>query len=351
LVSCVPQLSLFICIWSISPLLSERLSMTKVNQLKRECLRGVVQENIAAFREPLQWPRRQRRQGVRLRCLVLVVVFAGLAISPSTMSTGTGSEQGVTFPAPQRVDPAVLALGIRRIVLDPGHGGHDPGAVSPLGMTEKELTLDISHRLRRLLEAALFEVVMTREEDDTVSLRQRAELANRHGGDLFLSIHVNSFDTHHQIRGVETYYLGPTDDPILIQYAALENRASGYSLTDFRRLLEGIYAHAKQDVSRQFAAALQRELFQTLHTITPALADRGVKSAPFIVLIAAQMPAILVEVSALSNEAEARLLATSEYRQSIAQALFRGIRAYADAVNHANKIGSNPWRRQAKPSS
>jgi N-acetylmuramoyl-L-alanine amidase len=324
--------------------------MTKVNQLKRECLRGVVQENIAAFREPRQWPRRQSRQGARLRCLLLVVVFAGLALSPSTISIGTESEPGALFPAPRRVNPAIFGLGIRKIVLDPGHGGNDPGAVSALGMTEKELTLDISHHLRRLLEEALFEVVMTRERDDTVSLRQRAELANRHSGDLFLSIHVNSFAMR-QIRGVETYYLGPTDDPILIQYAALENRASGYSLTDFRRLLEGIYAHAKQDVSRQFATALQGELFQTLQTLTPDLADRGVKSAPFIVLIAAQMPAILVEVSALSNEEEARLLATSQYRQTIAQALFRGIRAYADATNHANQIGSNPWRRQAKPSS
>lgn len=324
--------------------------MTTVNQLKRDCLRGVVQENVATFRGQQQWPRVRSRQRAWLRRLLLCAMFMGLAISPSAISTGIGDDQDAVFPAPQRVDPAVFALGIRRIVLDPGHGGHDPGAVSPLGMTEKELTLDISYRLRRLLEEALFEVVMTRERDDTVSLRQRAELANSHGGDLLLSIHVNSFSAR-QIRGVETYYLGPTDDPILIQYAAIENRTSGYSLTDFRRLLEGIYAHVKQDVSRQFAAALQRELFKTLRTGTPGLADRGVKSAPFIVLITTQMPAVLVEVSALSNEEEARLLANPQYRQTIAQALFRGIRTYADAINHANKIGSNPWRRQTKPSS
>jgi len=132
---------------------------------------------------------------------------------------------------------------------------------------------------------------------------------------------------------------------------ALENRTSGYSLADFRRLLEGIYTHVKRDVSRQFATVLQRELFKTLHTGTPGLVDRGVKSAPFIVLITTQMPAVLVEVSALSHEEEARLLANPQYRQTIAQGLFRGIRAYADAINHANKIGSNLWRRQTKPSS
>jgi len=324
--------------------------MTKVNQIKRDCLRSVVQENVATFRRHRPWPQVRRRRWAWLRHLLLLAVFVGLTTSPSPISTSTGDALETVFPAPQHVDPAVLALAIRTIVLDPGHGGNDPGAVSPHGMTEKELTLDISYRLRRLLQEAYFEVVMTREQDDTVSLKERTALANSRGGDLFVSIHVNSFNIR-QIRGVETYYLGPTDDPVLTQYVAMENRTSGYSLADFRRLLEGIYAHVKRDVSRQFAAVLQRELFKTLHTGTPGLADRGVKSAPFIVLIATQMPAVLVEVSALSNEEEARLLANPQYRQTIAQGLFRGIRAYAHAINHANKIGSDLWRRQTKPSS
>jgi N-acetylmuramoyl-L-alanine amidase len=268
-----------------------------------------------------------------------MVLLLSLAASPSTLSTVAEDAQAVKLPSPQRINPTILALGVRTIVLDPGHGGNDPGAVSPLGITEKELTLDISHRLRHLLEAASFEVLMTREQDDTVSLRQRVEFANSRGGDILVSIHVNSFSPS-QIRGVETFYLGTTDDPVLTRLAALENRASGYSLADFHRLLEGVYLHTKQNESRQLAQALQRELFIALHNLSPRLANRGVKTAPFLVLTATDIPAILIEVSALSHAEEAQLLVHPYYRQKIAQGLFEGIHAYATAINHANKIGS-----------
>jgi N-acetylmuramoyl-L-alanine amidase len=233
---------------------------------------------------------------------------------------------------PHQVDLNVFALSIKRIVLDPGHGGDDPGAVSH-GLTEKALALDIGLRLRALLAEAAFDVRMTREKDETVSLMRRAVLANDAGGDLFVSIHLNWVEPL-QTRVVETYYLGPTEDSASLQLASVENLHSGYSLADFRRLLEGVYTDAKRGESRRLAEAIQQELVRSLRTVNPQLASRAAKTAPFAVLIGANMPAILTEVSCLSNAEEARLLANPDYRQKIAQALLMGIRSYTDALYH-----------------
>ena len=140
---------------------------------------------------------------------------------------------------------------------------------------------------------------------------------------------------------METYYLGPTDDPYLTALAASENRDSGYSLADFRRLLEGVYADVRQGESRDLARAVQAELLRTLRDRSPGLEDRGVKTAPFLVLVSTQMPAILAEVSCLSNEEEARRLAEPDYRQQIAAALHAGIRAYARTLDAAAQKGSS----------
>jgi N-acetylmuramoyl-L-alanine amidase len=199
---------------------------------------------------------------------------------------------------------------------------------------EKDLALDIAERLRRLLQKQSFEVVMTREGDRDLSLEQRGVLANRAGGDIFVSIHLNWIENQRS-RGVETYYLGPTDDPYLTRLAASENRESGYSMADMRPLLERIYAGVRQDKSHRLAETVQGALFQALGKLSPEVEDRGVKAAPFIVLLSTEMPAILAEVSSLSNEQEARLLTKPLYRQYIAEALAKGIRAYAAAVEGA----------------
>ena len=243
------------------------------------------------------------------------------------------------FPAPVPIDLAVIPLGVKKIALDPGHGGKDVGTSLPTGLTEKELTLDIGMRLRRLLEQATFEVFMTRDKDETIPLVQRTALANAKGADLFVSIHVNWIDRS-QMRGMETYYLGPTEDPVALQLAAQENRDSGYALADFRRLLDRIYLSVRRDESRRLAETVQQTLVTSLRPKPPALVNRGVKMAPFAVLIGTEMPAILAEVACLSNAAEAQLLATAQYRQSIAQALFQGIRVYAQALNRSVKKGS-----------
>jgi N-acetylmuramoyl-L-alanine amidase len=255
---------------------------------------------------------------------------------PLPASEDVGSAEP-TFLAPVPIDLAVLPLGVRKIVIDPGHGGKDAGTSAPGGLAEKEVTLDIGIRLRHLLEQAAFEVVMTRDKDEGVSLRQRTALANAQAADLFVSIHLNWIDGG-QVRGMETYYLGPTEDPVLLQLAAQENRDSGYSLADFRKLLDYIYLSVRRDESRRLAESVQRTLVTALRRKRPALVNRGVKTAPFAVLVGTEMPAILAEVACLSHPEEAHLLATPQYRQDIAQALLEGIRAYAQTLNRFPKL-------------
>jgi N-acetylmuramoyl-L-alanine amidase len=233
------------------------------------------------------------------------------------------------FTAPTPIDPAALPLGVRRIVLDPGHGGRNPGTAAG-ELREKEITLDLALRLRPLLESAGYEVALTREIDADLDLAERVAVANERRGDLFVSIHVNWLGRG-AARGIETFYLGPTDDPVLTRLASEENRESGYSLTDFRRLLDGIYEDVRHDESRSLAESVHRSLFQKLRTASPGLKDRGVKTAPFVVLIGNEMPAVLAEVGSLSDRQDVELFTGGEYRQTIAEALRDGIVAYAEA--------------------
>ncbi|MEM6796103.1 MAG: N-acetylmuramoyl-L-alanine amidase, partial [Acidobacteriota bacterium] len=244
------------------------------------------------------------------------------------------------FEAPRPIDFDVFPLAVRRILLDPGHGGQDTGTTGG-GLVEKVMTLDIALRLRDLLVEQGFEVHLTREEDHAVSLRERAQQANSLRADLFVSIHIN-WIAERSVRGLETYFLGPTDDPELTELTRRENlSSSGYSLADMKTLLEGLYTGVRQNESRQLAEQVQRSLYRSLLRQNPTLKDRGVKTAPFMVLVATEMPAILAEVSCLSNEQEAKLLARPLYRQHIAEALSRGIRSYADETNQSEAKGAD----------
>jgi N-acetylmuramoyl-L-alanine amidase len=238
--------------------------------------------------------------------------------------------------APRRLARGVLPLPIKRIVLDPGHGGAQAGATSVSGASEKEITLDLALRLRRLLQDASFEVFLTRETDVTMSLEQRVALANARRADVFVSIHVN-WISRRDVRPVETYHVGPTDDPAVLKLAGAENRESGYSLGAYRRLLEKIYIDERRGESRAFAGAINTELYRALSAVNPGLANRGVKMAPFAVLVGTEMPAVLVEVSCLSNEKEAQLLTTDDYRARIAAALLEGIRSYSRQLDGVAK--------------
>lgn len=338
-----------------------------LQKAKRAMLRAAVDQNLAEIegRKPRgltrsPWPRR-----LAAAAAVLAVAGVGLGFAavrrdlarpvevavvgtPGTASAAPAPATATPLPepvvpaetghgaAPPRIDPSVFPVAVRRIVIDPGHGGVNPGTSAPGGLLEKDLTLDIATRLRALLVAAGYEVVMTRQTDRDVSLHDRAAAANDGRADLFVSIHLNWIYTRE--RGIETYYLGPADDPYLNDVARRENQNSGYAVADLRRLLDAVYADARGAASRQLATAVQKELFRTLRRTNPALEDRGVKTAPFVVLVATGVPAILAEVSCLSSDEEAALLATDPYRQDIAQALFAGIRDYASASAPASTL-------------
>ena len=320
-------------------------------------LQEAVAENLEVMRglPPRAIRTAPRRVRVWLR-------RASLLLVPVTMWGLTrGVEQGSTLPAlpqaqiagamarleasttpnpfPERVTAAAFPLAVRRVVLDAGHGGSDPGATAQ-NLAEKQITLDIGRRLRTLLENDGFEVIVTRGDDRTIALRDRAKLANESKSDIFVSIHVNSIVKFTDSRGIETYYLGPTNDPSLTKLAAAENGVSGYSLADMRKLLDGIYADARRDESQELAAAVQHKLYGNLRSIDPGLENWGVKRAPFIVLVATEMPAILAEVGCISNQKEAAMLGRPEYRQKIADALFDGIRSYASANDAPRKKGN-----------
>ena len=324
--------------------------MAPSDRLKRRILQEAVRENVDVIHglppRPLQGAVRLRRPAIQAALLVVLPMLGFFAFNTFSGSAPDrapwlAAPTSATFPAPRALAPVTASLDIRKIVLDPGHGGHDSGARAPHGIFEKEITLDIARGLRGLLREGKYVVTMTRDTDTFVSLRSRAELANAERGDLFVSIHVNSVPSR-QCHAVETYYLGPADDPRAEQLAGQENRDSGYHLADFRSLLEGVYVNVRQQESRKLAHVVQQELVTVLGDTNPAIRDKGVRSAPFLVLVATESPGILAEVSCLSNDEEAGRLADPAYRQRIARALFLGIHAYADARNRVARLGPAP---------
>src|SRR5579864_1748542 len=226
-----------------------------------------------------------------------------------------------------------LGLKIGRIVIDPGHGGHDTGTIGPGGLEEKDLVLEVGRRLGKLLEARLgAEVVYTRKDDTFIPLETRTAIANQERADLFISIHANS-SRDPDARGVETYYLNFTSSPEALEVAARENAVSEKSIYELQDLVKKIALKEKIEESREFAWDVQQSLHSGLAVKSPAIRDRGVKKAPFIVLIGANMPSILAEISFVSNPSDEHRLATSEYRQRIAESLYRGIAKYVNGLS------------------
>jgi N-acetylmuramoyl-L-alanine amidase len=228
----------------------------------------------------------------------------------------------------------IRALGLRigKIVIDPGHGGHDTGTIGAHGLLEKELVLDVSKRLGKLLESRLgAQVVLTRRDDTFIPLETRTAIANQEEADLFVSVHANSSHDA-DARGVETYYLNFTSSPEALEVAARENAASDKSIHELQDLVKKIALKEKIEESREFASDVQQSLHTGLAVKSPGVRDRGVKKAPFIVLIGANMPSILAEISFLSNPGDEKRLRTPEYRQRIAESLYRGISRYVNGL-------------------
>jgi N-acetylmuramoyl-L-alanine amidase len=222
-----------------------------------------------------------------------------------------------------------LGLKLSRVVIDPGHGGHDAGSAGPAGYTEKEVILDVAQRLKELIETELgAEVVMTRSDDTFVPLESRTEIANKQEADLFLSIHANSSRIR-AARGVETYFLNFTSSREALETASRENAASDRSIHELQDLVKKIMLRDKVDESRELAQYIQHAMAARKSAGT----DRGVKQAPFVVLIGANMPSILAEICFISNPQEEKLVKAAENRQAIAQSLFEGVKSYAGSLS------------------
>jgi N-acetylmuramoyl-L-alanine amidase len=230
-----------------------------------------------------------------------------------------------------------LGLGVSRIVIDAGHGGHDPGAHGK-GVTEAELVLDIALRVEKLLQKTPgVEVILTRRTDEFIPLQERTAIANREGADLFLSIHANASPSP-QARGIETYFLNFANNLSAASVAARENAASGQAMGALPDLVKSIALNNKLDESRDFATQVQRAMLERLRVTNKTVKDLGVKQAPFVVLIGAAMPSVLAEISFVTNTQEARLLKSNAYRQRIADALFNAIRNYQTSLRNVTTV-------------
>ena len=266
-------------------------------------------------------------------------VVAATAPDTADLDSGTHSvsrlesREATPTAAGDRSLTRALGLKIGKIVIDAGHGGHDTGTIGPNGLCEKDVVLDVAKRLGRLLESRLgAEVVYTRKDDTFVPLETRTAIANRERADLFISIHANS-SRDGDARGVETYYLNFTSSPEALEVAARENAVSEKSIHELQDLVKKIALKEKIDESREFAGDVQESLYGGLSLENAGIRNRGIKKAPFIVLIGANMPSILAEISFVSNPTDERKMETSEHRQRIAESLYRGVAKYANGLS------------------
>ena len=266
-------------------------------------------------------------------------------------SASTPTRNRDTSPPAKRASPTsrgdmtmtrVLGLKVGRIVIDPGHGGHDTGTVGRNGLMEKDLVLDVALNLKKSLEERLgAQVLMTRSDDRFISLEERTAIANRHKADLFVSIHANA-STSRSTSGVETYYLNFARTAADREIAARENATTLMSIGELQNLVRKIAMADKATESRELAALMQRSLFSGSRVIFPKSRNRGVRSAPFVVLIGAEMPAVLVEVAFISNPRDEKALKKENSQQVLAQALLTGIEGYLKSLASYNMADSHP---------
>jgi N-acetylmuramoyl-L-alanine amidase len=259
----------------------------------------------------------------------------------ASIATTTTTHTAAPNAAGERSLIRALGLKIGKIVVDAGHGGHDTGTIGPNGLEEKDLVLDVALKLGKLLEDKLgAEVVYTRDDDTFIPLETRTAIANKEQADLFISIHANSSDDP-TARGVETYYLNFTSRADALEVAARENAVSEKSIHELQDLVKKIALKEKIGESREFASDVQRSLYAGLSAKSPSLRNRGVKKAPFVVLIGANMPSILAEISFVSNPDDAKKLKTNDYRQRIADSLYKGVSRYVNSLSGVKVASKN----------
>jgi N-acetylmuramoyl-L-alanine amidase len=298
-----------------------------------DCVRATsaTATTLASRRIALDWSRELPRTTARAEATIAEATTRPAADPPPLPAAADRNMNGGFSIARQ------LGLGVSRIVIDPGHGGHDPGAQGK-GIAEAELVLDVALRLEKLLQKTIgTEVVLTRRSDTFVPLQERTAIANREGADLFLSIHANASAVP-QARGVETYFLNFANNLGAAAVAARENAASGQVMADLPDFVKAIALNNKLDESRDFASAVQRAMVERLRGTNKSLKDLGVRQAPFLVLIGAAMPSVLAEISFVTNTQEAKLLKGGPYRQRIAEALFNAIQNYQTSLRSVTKV-------------
>jgi N-acetylmuramoyl-L-alanine amidase len=232
-----------------------------------------------------------------------------------------------------------LGLGVSRIVIDPGHGGHDPGALGSK-LNESEVVLDVALRLEKLLlNERNFDVVLTRRTDVFIPLEERTAIANREHADLFLSIHANS-SRNKQAHGIETYHLNFASNPEAEAVAARENAGAAQTMNHLPEIVKAIALNNKLDESRDFAHMVQESMVGRLKAQNEGMRDLGVKQAPFVVLIGAGMPSVLAEIAFISNSGESNLLRTGAYRQKVAESLFDAVKKYQKTLKSVGTVAS-----------
>jgi N-acetylmuramoyl-L-alanine amidase len=296
---------------------------------------------------PMAGPAPSTGTSPRSTAVKPVITKSGVASKPDLVRQPSAAH-------PTRDGQATLtrALGLKigRIVIDPGHGGHDTGTVGPTGLMEKDLCLDVALRLGKIVQQRLpgAEVVYTRTDDTFIPLEDRTRIANEAKADLFISIHANS-SRDHGARGVETYYLNLKGSPEAMEVAARENATAQEGIHDLEDVVKKIARSEKIDESREFAADIQESLAKRIQKNYKVVKDRGVRKAPFVVLIGADMPSILTEISFLSNPADEQLLKRPEHRQRVAEGLYQGVASYLQNLNSVTvNLPNMPVRSSAQ---
>jgi N-acetylmuramoyl-L-alanine amidase len=322
---------------------------------RKYILRGVYEENLRIIgKGPVAAEKHRYYSSKRILLTVLMSLmiillqdnFVSTSMQPNrqitagiiqkTIQPTTGTPENPDKPSsykafissPGMPISRIFGLGVRTIMIDPGHGGSDTGTKGQMGTKEKDIALDIARRLRdRLKKHGNYNILLTRDMDITLPLSKRVELTKLSRADLFLSIHLNYLPSR-PINIIETYYFGPSTDPKILRLAEQENADSSYGISDFRDIIGKIGETMKLQESKEFASSIQKKLFANSRRENGNVYNFGVKRAPFVVLLGVDVPSVLAEVSCLSNKEEEVQLNTEAHRENIARYLELGILDY-----------------------
>lgn len=307
------------------------------------------QSEVAAEAEKIESvPESKQKETASLKVPPVARPGKNKPAPPTTAEAQPPIRPAAPTEAGSRTLTRALGLKIGRIVIDPGHGGHDTGTIGPTGLCEKDVVLDVALRLKKMLEANTgAEVVLTRSDDTFIPLEERTAIANEKAADLFISVHANA-SRDKRARGIETYYLNFTSSPEALELAARENATTQESVHELQDLIKKIALTEKVEESQDFALQIQREVFTRLRKAIGQQKNRGIKKAPFVVLIGAKMPSVLAEISFLTNPQDERLLKKSDHRERIADALYRGIEQYVNNLGGV-KVAAQAQSRDATP--